>query len=562
MLVFEKLRYKNLLSSGNTFTEIALNSHPHTLIVGQNGAGKTTLLDALCFVLYGRPFRAINKPNLVNAVNGKQLVVEVEFSTQNNKYTVRRGMKPTVFDIICNGKEVTELPSVNEMQDHLEKYILKCNFKAFTQVVILGASSYVPFMRLVPQARREILEDVLDIEVFSAMQTILKDRLVDTRDKLSKAQADHYVAESQQALVRTYTEQWETKQLAARKAIETAIGVNNEATQKKDIELREVKDQLLADPNPNDVLADLRAKFTKASSLVAKFKNEVSHQRKSHDFFHDNDQCPTCTQEIEPGLKSTKCLDTEQKLAEAEKNLAEVQDIAAALTRKIEKAQEAVKQHNDLLARRKHLEVELSSLDKEFERLKGEHAKTFDSPPAPPEDLGNPDDVKAKVDDLTQQKHVLDQGAILLKDTGIRTRIIAQYLPVINSWVNKYLSALDFPIQFTLDEQFKETIKSRHRDEFSYENFSEGEKRRIDLALVLTWRAVARMKNSVYTNLLIFDEIFDSSLDVAGIEEFMRLLQSLDKGTNVFVISHKDAMTDKFANVLTATKVKGFSEIK
>ena len=255
-------------------------------------------------------------------------------------------------------------------------------------------------------------------------------------------------------------------------------------------------------------------------------------------------------------------MSTDAALQIAIKNQAEVKDIAGALERKLETAQEAVKVARGLAVRRTELETELRSLDTEFTKLSEAHARTFDPPPAPPEDIGDPVASKQAVDDFTQTKHVLDQGAILLKDTGIRTRIIGQYLPIINQWVNKYLTALDFPIQFTLDEQFKETIKSRHRDEFSYENFSEGEKRRIDLALVLTWRAVARLKNSVYTNLLVFDEVFDGSLDVAGIEEFMRLLHSMDKDTNVFVISHKDAMTDKFSNVLTAATVKGFSEIK
>lgn len=561
MLTFEKIRYRNLLSTGNSFTEIGLNQYPHTLIVGPNGAGKTTILDALCYGLYGRPFRNINRPNIVNSINQKQLVVEVEFSTQGSKYLVRRGIKPTIFEIHCNGKPIAELPSVVEMQDHLEKYILKCNFKAFTQVVILGASSYVPFMRLTPQARRDILEDVLDIEIFSVMQSLLKDRLITTKDMLAKSQADLYVAESQAALVKTYAEQWAAQQETKRKAIEESIAANCSTIAAKDAELRDTKTAMEAYEGSTAKLADLREKLTKATSLVAKYNNEVQHYARSHTFFIENDQCPVCTQEIETGFKSEKTNSVEALLKDAQEKRAEVKEIFAVLERKLAKTNEELKALQELTVRKHKLEAELAALDKEFEQLKADYAATNDPAPAPPTNLDDPVIRKKEVDDLTQKKHVLDQGNTLLKDTGIRTRIIAQYLPVINKWVNHYLVALDFPIQFTLDEQFNESIKSRHRDEFSYENFSEGEKRRIDLALVLTWRAVARLKNSVYTNLLIFDEIFDSSLDVSGTEEFMRLLHTLDKGTNVFVISHRDVMTDKFSNILVVKKEKGFSVV-
>jgi DNA repair exonuclease SbcCD ATPase subunit len=561
MVIFEKIRYKNILSTGNAFTEIVLNGEAATLLVGSNGVGKSTFLDALCFGLYGKPFRNINRPTLVNSINQKNLVVEVEFTTQNNKYLIRRGIKPTIFDIMCNGTVIPELPSTIEMQDYLEKYILKCNFKAFTQVVILGASSYVPFMRLTPQARREILEDILDIEVFSVMQSLLKDRLVNTKEKLTKTQSDYHVAESAATLIKKYTDHWVAQQEEKRATIESAIAINSKAIAIKDASLRDIKAEI-STVQYDSILTDLRQKHKKATSLIAKFTNEIRHYTKDYEFFHDNDACPTCTQQLDPKFKTSKCITTEEKLQEATRNKDEVIDIALTLEKKITKVEDQIKNHQILLVKRNQLETELAALDIEFDRLAVEHKKTFEPAPEPPQNISDCDALRQEVESITEEKHVLEQGAVLLKDTGIRTRIIAQYLPVINAWVNKYLTALDFPIQFTLDEQFKETIKSRHRDEFSYENFSEGEKRRVDLALILAWRAVARLKNSVYTNLLIFDEIFDSSLDVSGIEEFMRLLRSFDKGTNVFIISHKDAMVDKFSSVLTVTKVKGFSEIK
>lgn len=563
MLRFKTIKYKNFLSTGNAWNSYELDKHPHTLIVGQNGAGKTTVLDAICFALYGKPFRGINKPNIVNSVNEKDLLVEIEFETQNNTYLVRRGIKPNIFQITCNGTPIPEFPSITEMSDYLEKYILKCNYKSFTSVVILGASSYVPFMRLTPQARRDILEDVLDIEVFSMMHALLKGRLTETKDLLQQAQGHLAVIESQHALAKTYAEQWEQQQQHKRETIDASLSTATRNTQI----LSEQKTQLTTDLTQwsaaADKLAELQEKHTKASKLVTKFATQRQHLQQSKEFFHDHDQCPMCTQIISDEFKTTQMTTVDGQLNELTEKWEETRGIVSRLAAKIEQAKSAQKEVRRLENERHQLDERVRSYQREIARLTEEREHTFAAPPPPPADLGNIEDARAAVDAQNYQKHVLEQGHTLLKDNGIRTKIIQHYLPVINKWVNYYLGAMDFPIQFTLDDQFNETIKSRHRDVFSYENFSEGEKKRIDLALVLTWRAIARMKNSVYTNLLLFDEVFDSSLDVSGTEDFLRLLHTLDKDTNVFVISHKtDAMIDKFSHVLSVSKERGFSVVK
>lgn len=560
MLTFETIRYKNFLSTGNAWNKYDLNSHPHTLIIGTNGSGKTTLLDALTFGLYGKPFRNINKPTVVNSINEKNLVVEVAFTTQNNKYVVRRGLKPVIFDIICNGKSLPEFPSAIEMQDYLEKYILKCNYKAFTQVVILGASSYVPFMRLTPAARREILEDVLDIEVFSTMQSIVKGKLSSTKEELVKAQGAVRLIESQYALAKTYADQWQKRQEDERILIDEQIEKNSSQQKLLQEELKtpvEHEDKLR---KMVDTLGEWQEKYTKATKLVSRFATERQHLTHNHKFFTENDQCPMCTQQIDENFKASKMGDAEEELKKNSVAYDEAVQIEKAVAKKLEQGREAQKVLHSIEVRRKQLEERIRSLERDVARLQDDRTRTYNEPPAPPTELGDLDAATGLVETHTYTKHVVEQCATLLKDTGIKSRIIKQYLPIINKWINHYLQSMDFPILFTLDDQFKETIKSRHRDEFSYENFSEGEKRRIDLALVMTWRAIARLKNSVYTNLLIFDEVFDGSLDASGTEDFLRLLHTLGADTNIFVISHKtDVLLDKFSQTVTVSKSKGFS---
>lgn len=563
MLTFKNIKYKNFLSTGNAWNSYDLNSHSHTLLVGVNGAGKSSVLDAVCFVLYGKPFRNIVKGGIVNSVNEKNLLVEIEFETQNNQYLVRRGMKPAVFDIVCNGTKIPELPSVAEMQSYLEHYILRCDYKSFTNVIILGASSYVPFMRLTPQSRRDIVTEILDIEVFSSMQSLVKERLSHTKEQISAAQHGVQVIESQLALVKNYQERWVQQQQEKRTVLESQIATNDDTTRQlhedrnapieNEAKLREMVQKM----------PEWQEKHTKATKLVARFATERQHLSHSHTFFKDHDQCPMCTQTIDDTFKTTKLSDAADALAKIDADYRDAQQIAAKLSKRLDHARHAQQQLQSVEVTRKQLEERIKSLAKDTKRLVEERERTFDAPPPSPTEVADLDAAQAHVATLIYQKQVQEHANALLKDTGIRTRVIQQYLPVINRNVNHYLSSLNFPVQFTLNEQFEETIKSRHRDVFSYENFSEGEKRRIDLALILTWRAIARMKNSVYCNLLMLDEVFDSSLDLSGTEDFLALLQALGKDTNVFVISHKtDQMLDKFSHIVSVTKEKGFSVVR
>jgi hypothetical protein len=417
-------------------------------------------------------------------------------------------------------------------------------------------------MRLTPQARREILEDVLDIEVFSVMQSLVKERLSQTKDALVDAQHAVQVIESQHTLIKNYEEQWAQQQQEKRTLLESRIAANDQSE-------RDLHEQRNAPVENEDQMRRMvekmpewQEKHTKATKLVARFATERQHLSHNHTFFKDHDQCPMCTQSIDADFKTSRLADTTAALEKANADYQEAQKLAATLQTRLERAREAQRTLHSIEVKRKQLEERIKSLAKDTQRLVLERDRTFDAPPPPPAAVGDLTSAQDTVTALLYRKQVQEQTNALLKDTGIRTQVIKQYLPVINKFVNHFLHALNFPILFTLNEQFEESIKSRHRDEFSYENFSEGEKRRIDLALVLTWRSVARMKNSVYTNLLIFDEVFDSSLDMSGTDDFLALLQSLGVDTNVFVISHKDQMVDKFTSTIQVTKEKGFSVVR
>ena len=559
MIRFKKIAYRNLLASGHAWTTVTLDSHPHTLIVGTNGCGKTTLLDALCFGLYGKPFRAIPKGSIVNSVNQKDLLIEIEFETQNHTYVVRRGLKPSIFTITCDGTTIPELPSVTDYQEHLEKYILQCNYKSFTSVVILGAASYVPFMKLTPAARREIIEQILDIDVFSTMHSLLKDRLSSAKDDVSEAQKSLAVIESQHALMQTYADRWTTEQETKREAL--ALELKGAQMQVEDLRAR--RDTLLEDitgvtPHAEKV-ADLQKKLTKATGIVSKLIAQLQHATHRRRFFTDHAQCPMCEQGIDESFKGDHVSSLEEQIEKLTTDRAEAEALVERLQRKVDAAEQATQTLRQYQTQRTQLDSKIVSIEKDMRRLTDAHAETFAPPPPPPTTIGDKDAAIATLAQAQYAKHVLEQGGSLLKDNGIRTKIVKHYLPTINKYVNHYLQALNFPIQFVLDDQFNETIKSRHRDVFSYENFSEGEKRRVDLALLLTWRAIARMKNSVSSNILIFDEIFDSSLDTAGTDDLLTVLETLGAHTNVFIISHREAMMDKFSRTLSVTKEKGFS---
>jgi DNA repair exonuclease SbcCD ATPase subunit len=569
MITFKKCRWKNFLSTGNSFTEIDLNRSTNTLIIGQNGAGKSTILDALTFGLFGKPFRKINKPQLMNSINNSNCVVEIEFSIGKKEYKVVRGIKPNVFEIYCNNVLVNQDAKAKDYQEHLEKFILKWNMKAFTQIVVLGSASFVPFMQLTPSDRRTIIEDLLDIEIFSSMNNIVKTKISSIKD----TQKDY---EYQIKLISEKIQLQKQNLEEHRKNFESEIqkkkeeGIKNQdfiekAT--KDIELIQKHIEQLQNKISDEKA--VHSKSTKIITLQSKLSDNTKKLNKEIEFFQNNDDCPTCHQIITEDTKTSHITNKKEKIQEidiASKKLSDELDKLYSRLDQIEKMQKHINEHNSevvklntqILSANKYntkLIQEIKSLEQNtlFKENDNEKLKTLN------DELKV---VETNANELSVQKQYHEFAATLLKDTGIKTKIIKQYLPIMNKLINKYLTAMDFFVNFNLNENFEETIKSRHRDVFSYASFSEGEKMRIDLALLFTWRQIAKLKNSTNTNLLILDEVFDSSLDGVGTEEFMKLLNTLDNNTNVFVISHKgDQLFDKFRSVIRFEKKNNFSQV-
>lgn len=569
MILFKKLRWMNLLSTGNQFTEVLLNKSKSTLILGENGAGKSTILDALFFVLYGRPFRNINKPQLMNSITGKGLLVEIEFSIGHKEYMIRRGMKPNVFEVYQNGVMINQNSDVREYQEMLEKNILKMNHKSCGQIVVLGSANYVPFMQLPAGARREVIEDLLDIQIFSVMNTLLK-------EKINQNKADIRDAEYQIDLIEQKIEMTQ-KHIAS-------LQINND-------ELIESKEQMIADlqcqideasvqieainktiEELSETISDAKSiteKKSKVLELESTLETKIRTLKKEVQFFHNHDNCPTCKQGIEHEFKETRITDRQKQLTEVEDALVKLESKIIQINSRIEEItkvnNEITKLNNKIIEHNGDIRSwnnSITTIRKEINSIRS-NTSQIDNSQNEIDELRKDLTKKSKLKyDLIGQKEILDISSSLLKDTGIKTRIIRQYVPIINKLVNKYLAALDFFVNFELDEKFTETIKSRFRDEFSYASFSEGEKMRIDLALMFTWRAIAKLRNSATTNLLIMDEVFDSSLDVSGTEEFLKILDGLTSDSNVFIISHKgDQLYDKFHSVIRFEKHKNFSRI-
>ena len=568
MIIFRYVRWKNLLSTGNYYTEINLYNNSNTLVVGENGAGKSTMLDALCFGLFGKPFRDINKPQLLNSINGKDCMVEVEFDTGNKSYKIRRGIKPNVFEIYCNGELINQEAAVRDYQEHFEKFILKMNYKSFTQIVILGSASFVPFMQLKPADRREIIEDLLDIQIFSTMNSLVKDRLGNNKDLLNTRKTEIELTQQKYDLKKQFIDNQKTDNDA--KALEYAqeIQSNHGVVQTLHEEIGGLTQDVSGLTEQVSSKTEIEGKVKKLGKLESQIESNLSKFRRDIHFFEANDNCPTCRQAIAMGFKETelaslsdKAQKCEHGLSELEQKLIEEQEklnAIAEIQREIQSKQIQIATKNTTIIETEKL---IKRLQKQIDDLK---TKTEASDKEEQELSALKDtltNLKSVIRDLIDDKTYLEVASGLLKDTGIKTKIVKQYLPVINKLVNKYLASLDFFVNFNLDESFKETIKSRHRDEFTYNNFSEGEKQRIDMALMLTWRAVAKLKNSSNTNLLILDETFDSSLDANGTEELMKILHMLE-GVNLFVISHKgDILQDKFSNVVRFVKEKNFSKV-
>ena len=566
-ILFTQLRWKNFLSTGNIFTEIDLNRTTNTLIVGENGAGKSTILDAVTYVLFGKPFRKINKPQLLNTITRKDMVVEIDFAIGQHKYTIRRGIKPNLFEVLQNDELINQSAEMRDYQEHLEKHILKMNFKSFCQVVMLGSASFVPFMQLPAGQRREIIEDLLDLQIFTTMNSILKDKVSLNTSELRDIASDQKVLTEKIKLIQEHLLEKQNsneKIIAEKKERIADTNVQIVDLGKKYWELNVENDTL------KELLVDEKSISTRIDKL-AQLRHQIEAKRavidKDIKFFEKHDNCPTCTQAISKDFRDitvdSKVKETETindgliKLAkqydESNVKLQQIIDVRTMINNN-SMIQHSYKSKIDALADyRDELEAEIKGIAKT-------HADDGDRKL---EDLEvELNSVAERYNNSMDEKQVLSAASMLLKDGGIKAKIIKQYIPIINKLINKYLSAMDFFVQFELDEEFNETIKSRFRDEFSYASFSEGEKMRINLAILFTWRAVAKLRNSASTNLLIMDEVFDSSLDTNGTEEFFKILQQLTSDTNTFIISHKgDQLYDKFEKVLKFEKKQNFSRL-
>ena len=569
MIQFTKIRWKNLLSTGNTFTEVRLDKHPTTLICGENGAGKTTLLDALTFVLYGKPYRGINLPQLVNSINGKDCLVEIEFAVNGNSYKVVRGLSPKVFTMELNGKPVEQTANAKDYQAILETQVLKMNYKTFCQVVILGSTNYVPFMRLPAGDRRGIVENLLDIDVFSKMNDVLKSRLQDAKETLRGVESEistlKLKSEHKKDLI-SKIEQKSDSQLQSYRTQETEEQNAMDALLQKRDELQAEIVSMTADATAIEAKRESLNQYT---ALKKQMSSGIKKAQEESEFYRKNEDCPVCKHDLPQSFRDDMISKKQARQTELEAAIAKLEDLitkeraqldgllresqnASAKQTEVAKTDSAIasskkyiKQLRDLQAK---TQSERDSIAAERVALDGIHEQQNQKE----------DERKGVVEDI----HTMEIATVLLKDSGIKRKIIKKYIPALNKIINKYLVSMDFFAQFTLNEDFAEIIKSRHRDEFSYENFSEGEKLRIDVSLLLAWRDIAKMKNSANTNLLILDEVFDSSLDGVGTEEVIKILQNMGAANNVFVISHKsDQLLDKFANILTFKKVNNFSRL-
>ena len=568
MIIFRRIKWKNLLSTGNYFTEVKLDNKDTTLVVGPNGSGKSTLLDALCFGLFNKPFRKISKTQIVNSINTRDCVVEIQFDTNNKSYRVIRGAKPNVFEIYENNELLNQDASARDYQDFLEKFILKLNFKSFTQIVMLGSASFTPFMQLSPNDRRSIIEDLLDIRVFSVMNGLLKSKMQENKENVTEKKHSIELNDQKHEMKLAYIntlkednrlkiEKYKNEKQNCETDVINYTQYNEANTIAVGILQEEVK-----------LKTQSESRIKKITKLESQIESNIKNHNEDITFFKNHDDCPTCKQAINEAFKTNKLDNLSDNLVKYEDGLKELETKFFEEQKKLNRIQEAQEDIHELqvniatnnnvitVKREKIVEIEQeidglktskSTSQKEEEELKVLEKKLVDT--------------KSELKELLDDKIYYEVASILLKDTGIKTKIIKQYLPIINQLTNKYLSSLDFFVNFNLDEGFKETIKSRHRDDFSYASFSEGEKQRIDMALLLTWRAVAKIKNSANTNLLILDETFDSSLDANGTEDLMKILQLLED-VNLFVISHKgDVLQDKFMNVIKFKKDRNFSRI-
>jgi len=566
-IAFGKIRWKNLLSTGNDFTELDLSVPGTTLIVGENGAGKSTVLDALTFALFGKPFRNINKPQLINSITNREMVVELEFSIGKNSYTIVRGMKPNVFEVYCNDVLLNQDAEMKDYQELLERKILKTNYKSFCQVVVLGSASFVPFMQLPVGQRRAIIEDLLDLQVFTVMNTLLKTQIQENLDRISSISSEQRLISEKIKLLRVHLNEIKSKSEQFIKEKTTTIS----DLELKINELMESKRELMAQAKElTDKTIDmesLKVKLDKLRSIRAQMEAKAAVLQKDIKFFQTNDSCPTCRQKIDSKFSCEIVEHRSGELSELDKGLEQLIEKHTAIHFQIQELMALDKRYDEIMTQVSHgnLKVKMyreniESIRKEIQDAERDNQGTGDIKVADLElEL---QELSSSYNELQDDKLVLAAAASMLKDGGIKTKIVNQYVPIINKLINKYLSEFDLFVEFHLDEQFNEVIKSRHRDEFSYASFSEGEKQKIDLAILFTWRAVAKLRNSLNTNLLILDEVFDSSLDGNAAEDLLKILQAISRESNVFIISHRDGLHDKFTNTVRFTKHKNFSRIE
>ena len=568
MILFHKIRWKNFLSTGNQFTEVDFEKYNTNLIIGTNGSGKSTVLDALTFGLFNKPFRKINKPQLVNATNEKDCVVEIEFSVNGKSYLVRRGIKPNIFDIEIDGNVIHKQSDDRSNQKILEENILKVNYKSFTQIVILGSSTFVPFMQLTSSNRREVIEDLLDIRIFSAMNAIIKDNIREKKDQIKSLDLKKDTLKDKMKMQQDFIEELENRGNAN-------IDSNNEKISKLDGELVEymkqnavLEEDIHRYTKEQEEVTGSADKLVKLNNLKGKLSQKVGTITKEHKFFTENTVCPTCTQDIAEEFRVNRIEDAQNKAKELKKGYAELEKTIKseqererqfiALSKEITKLTHGISQNNTRISLNQRqirdLEHEIQTITSQLQNRNTEHEKLDEFKK----------NLHVTTEELVNKKQEIvyyDFAYSLLKDDGVKTKIIKKYLPFINQQVNRYLQMMDFYINFHLNEEFNETVKSPIHEDFSYSSFSEGEKMRIDLALLFTWREVARLKNSVNTNLLIMDEVFDSSLDGFGTDEFLKIICYIIKDANIFVISHKSDLHDKFDNIIKFDKNKGFSRM-
>ena len=568
MILFEKIRWKNFLSTGNQFTEVDFLKHSTNLIIGTNGAGKSTILDALTFSLFGKSFRKINKPQLINSANDKDCVVQVEFSIGGVSWKIERGIKPAIFKVWRDDNLLDQASAAADQQKWLEQNVLKMNYKSFTQIVILGSSTFVPFMQLTSTNRRDVIEDLLDIRIFSSMNSVIKDKIRLVREDIKVLELKKESLSDKVTMQENFIEELESRgkenvKQKENKIQELLVEENNLMNGNAVIE-----EDVFKLNKEVECVTGATSKLRKLGDLKGKISNKVSTITKEHKFFTENTVCPTCDQQIEETFRINRINDAQNKAKELQSGYKELEEAIkeeeererqfTILSKEITSLTHGISQNNTKIA---GCQRQVRDLESEIQRItdnlanrntENEKLATFK------------DNLKTTYDELAQRKETInyyDFSYSLLKDGGVKTKIIKKYLPLINQQVNKYLQLMDFYINFSLDEEFSETVQSPIHEDFSYASFSEGEKMRIDLALLFTWREVARMKNSVNTNLLIMDEVFDSSLDGFGTEEFLKIIRFVIKDANVFVISHKESLHDKFADVIRFEKVKGFSRM-